>query len=111
MVDGRLWIVDGVLSKNLNPSARAFYLFWRLTDQDKSIIFLPEVKMDNVINIQGLPPEAKASILNFYEFIKKKYENGGKSKPPGREKLLAIMEEGIYTLPDDYTFNRDELYD
>lgn len=67
--------------------------------------------MDNVINIEGLPPEAKASIIDYYEFIKAKYANGGEQKQEGRERLLAMMEKGLYTLPDDYKFNRDELYD
>lgn len=86
-------------------------MFWKLTDRSKSIIFLPEVNMENIINIEGLPPEAKASIIDYYEFIKAKYENGNNQAKKGREKLLAMMEKGLYSLPGDYKFNRDELYD
>ncbi|MGD2087309.1 MAG: hypothetical protein PVH61_14080 [Candidatus Aminicenantes bacterium] len=67
--------------------------------------------MDNVLNIKGLPPEGKAAVINFYEFIKQKYQASDKKKLRSRKKLLSMMEKGIYTLPKDFTFNRDELYD
>ena len=67
--------------------------------------------MDNVLNIEGLPPEAKESIINFYEFIKQKYRDKGKVQSKSKKKLSALMEEGIYTLPEDFVFNREELYD
>jgi hypothetical protein len=82
-----------------------------LTFYKKLFIFIPEVKMDNVLNIKGLPPEAKAAVINFYEFIKQKYQAKDKKKLKSRKKLLSMMEKGIYTLPGDFTFNRDELYD
>ncbi len=67
--------------------------------------------MNNVINIEGLPPGAKASIIDFYEFVKKKYTRTAKNKTKSRQKLLTLMEKGIYTLPKDFTFDREELYD
>lgn len=67
--------------------------------------------MENVLNIEGLPPEAKESIINFYEFIKHKYMDKGKVQSRSKKKLFALMEEGIYTLPVDFVFDREELYD
>ncbi|MCK4766595.1 MAG: hypothetical protein KAW12_30665 [Candidatus Aminicenantes bacterium] len=67
--------------------------------------------MDNVLNMSGFPPEAKESIINFYEFIKHKYKVHDREKSKSKKKLLTLMEKGIYTLPDDYVFNREELYD
>ena len=32
-------------------------------------------------------------------------------KLKSRKRLLSMMEKGIYTLPKDFTFNREELYD
>ena len=67
--------------------------------------------MDNILNIEGLPPEAKESIINFYEFIKQKYRDKGKVQSKSKKKLFTLMEEGIYMLPEDFVFNREELYD
>lgn len=67
--------------------------------------------MDNVIDLKGLPPEARESIINFYEFVKQKYSSSGKTRLQSREKLLKRMEKGMYKLPENFTFNRDELYD
>ncbi len=67
--------------------------------------------MDNVLNIKGLPPEGKAAVISFYEFIMQKYQARDKKKLKSRKKLLSMMEKGIYTLPGDYVFNREELYD
>ena len=71
--------------------------------------------MQNVlnINVKGLPPEAVESIINFYEFMKKKYQKSDSSLPKTKSKkrLLKAMEKGMYKLPEDYSFNRDELYD
>jgi hypothetical protein len=72
---------------------------------------MPEVKMNNVLDIKGLPPEGKSAIISFYEFIKQKYQASDKKKLKSRKRLLSMMEKGIYTLPKDFTFNRDELYD
>jgi hypothetical protein len=33
------------------------------------------------------------------------------NKAKSRQKLITLMEKGIYTLPEDFTFNREELYD
>ena len=67
--------------------------------------------MENVLNIEGLSPEAKESIINFYEFIKQKYRDKGKVQPRSQKKLFTLMEEGIYTLPVNFVFDREELYD
>jgi hypothetical protein len=69
--------------------------------------------MQNVlnINIKNLPPEAVNSIVNFYEFVRQKYQTPEKKQPKSRRRLLSVMEKGLYTLPKDYSFNRDELYD
>jgi hypothetical protein len=40
---------------------------------------------------------------------KKKRSKVDKTK--SRQKFLTLMEKGIYTLPEDFTFNREELYD
>lgn len=67
--------------------------------------------MNNIINIGGLPPGAKASIIEFYEFVKRKYARTAKNKATPGQRLISLMEKGIYTLPKDFTFNREELYD
>jgi hypothetical protein len=70
-----------------------------------------ELKMNDVINIKGLPPGARASIIDFYESVKKKYARTAKEEGKSREKLLTLMEKGIYTLPEDFSFDREALYD
>lgn len=67
--------------------------------------------MNNVIDIEGLPLGAKASITDFYEFVKKKYTRTAQNKTKSRQKLITLMEKGIYTLPEDFAFDREELYD
>ena len=69
--------------------------------------------MQNVlnINVKNLPPEAVNSIVNFYEFVRQKYQTPRKKQPKSSRKLFSVMEKGLYTLPKDYSFNRDELYD
>ena len=67
--------------------------------------------MDNVLNMEGLPPEAKESLINFFEFIKQKYKGYDIKHSKSKKKLLQLMEKGMYTLPEDYTFDREELYD
>lgn len=67
--------------------------------------------MNNVIDITGLPLEAKESIINFYEFVRQKYTEDGKKELKSRKRLLEMMEKGLYTLPENFVFNRDELYD
>ena len=67
--------------------------------------------MDNILNIEGLPPEAKESIINFYEFIKLKYRDKGKVQSKSKKKLFALMKGGIHTLPEDFVFNREKLYE
>ncbi len=69
--------------------------------------------MDNVLDISDLPPAAKESVINFYEYIKQKYcvykLQEKRSKP--KRKIVTLMKKGMYTLPDDYVFDREELYD
>ncbi|NIM13488.1 MAG: hypothetical protein GTO45_15355 [Candidatus Aminicenantes bacterium] len=67
--------------------------------------------MNNVIDITGLPPEAKESIINFYEFVRQKYTEDRKKELKSRKRLLEMMEKGLYKLPENFVFNRDELYD
>jgi len=70
--------------------------------------------MDNYIDVSGLPHEAQVTISNFIEFIKQKYSirpNADHLSFSARKKLIRMMEKGLYRLPDDYKFNRDELYD
>ena len=67
--------------------------------------------MENIIDMRGLPAEAKASIINFSEFIKQKYKKSNTKISKSKKKLIAVMEKGLYKLPEDFTFNRDELYD
>jgi hypothetical protein len=74
-------------------------------------IFNQRLKMNNVIDITGLPLEAKESIINFYEFVRQKYTEDGEKKLKSRKRLLEMMEKGLYKLPENFIFNRDELYD
>lgn len=67
--------------------------------------------MNNVIDITGLPLEAKESIINFYEFVRQKYTEDNKKELKSRKRLLEMMEKGLYKLPENFVFNRDELYD
>ncbi|MCK4761419.1 MAG: hypothetical protein KAW12_04405 [Candidatus Aminicenantes bacterium] len=67
--------------------------------------------MKNTLDMNGLPLEAKESIINFNEFIIQKYKGYDKRKPKTKQKLFAVMDKGIYTLPDDFVFDREELYD
>jgi hypothetical protein len=74
-------------------------------------IFNQRFKMNNVIDITGLPLEAKESIINFYEFVRQKYTEDNKKELKSRKRLLEMMEKGLYKLPENFVFNRDELYD
>jgi hypothetical protein len=74
-------------------------------------IFNQRFKMNNVIDITGLPLEAKESIINFYEFVRQKYTEDREKELKSRKRLLEMMEKGLYKLPENFVFNRDELYD
>lgn len=71
--------------------------------------------MDNALNLnfEGLPQKAKETIVDFYEFIKQKYKYKEADQKPSRsrKRTIELMEKGLYKIPADFTFNRDELYD
>ncbi len=69
--------------------------------------------MKNVLrlDLEGLPEEARDSIIDFYEYIKSKYDSPRRKTSEAKKDLLSVMKKGLYNLPSDYKFDREELYD
>ena len=71
-------------------------------------------KMKNILklDLEGLPEEARLAILDFYEYIKSKYHSPSpkRTSPRSKKDLFSVMKKGLYNLPADYKFDREELY-
>lgn len=65
-----------------------------------------------ILDLEGLPEDARHTILDFYEYIKSKYQSTSPMKKASSSKrdLLLLMKKGLYNLPANYKFDRRELY-
>jgi len=77
------------------------------------------MKQSDVLNLHDLPEELKREIHDFYNYLVSKYrkktihdKNGKKTQDAERkEAFLKSIENLKFQLPEDYTFNRDELHE
>jgi len=63
------------------------------------------------LDLAGLPEEAQDILIKFYEYLKSEYHVTPKRTSTHKKDLFSLMKKGLYTLPADYKFDRDELYD
>jgi predicted ATP-grasp superfamily ATP-dependent carboligase len=61
------------------------------------------------IDLLILPEEARRELLDFYEFLLKKYVIRKKDVKKGA--FFSMVEKYSFTLPSTYKFNREELYE
>ncbi|ACO04080.1 MAG TPA: DUF2281 domain-containing protein [Persephonella sp.] len=64
-----------------------------------------EKKEDIYINIGILPEEARNELLNYYEYLLKKYNKNKK------ELLKTLLSDPKGKLPENYKFNREEAHE
>jgi len=77
------------------------------------------MKQSDVLDLHDLPEELKREIHHFYDYLVSKYrkkalqyKNGKKIQNDDRkETFLKSIENLKFQLPEDYTFNRDELHE
>ncbi len=58
------------------------------------------------IDLEVLPDDAKRELIDFYEYLVKKY---GKKKRV--DKLMEIFHKYKIELPKDYKFDREEIHE
>ncbi|WP_456325323.1 hypothetical protein [Desulfonauticus submarinus] len=63
------------------------------------------------LNIEVLPDEAKEMLIEFYEFLLKKYSIKKNEDNNKKNVLKEILSNPIGTLPDGYKFNREEAHE
>ncbi|MEW6107764.1 MAG: DUF2281 domain-containing protein [Nitrospirota bacterium] len=66
------------------------------------------------IDIDILPDEVKKELIDFYEFLLKKYgKKNFKLKSPVKDKRVFFesVKKHAINLPKDYKFNREELHE
>ena len=61
------------------------------------------------IDLLILPEEARRELLDFYEFLLKKYVI--RKKDVKKENFFSMVGRHSFTLPLTYKFNREQLYD
>ena len=61
--------------------------------------------MLKTIDLDILPDDAKRELIDFYEYLVKKY------KKTENVELLEIYKRYNIKLPSDYKFNREELHE
>ena len=61
------------------------------------------------IDLLRLPEEARKELIDFYEFLLKKYDI--RKKNIKKEKFFSVLEKYSFNLPSTYKFNREELYE
>ncbi len=67
--------------------------------------------LDQEIEIVQLPEAARRELVIFYEFLVFKYLGQQESFQKNKEQILTtIFQEADGKLPENYTFNRDDLY-
>jgi hypothetical protein len=65
----------------------------------------------HVIDPVKLPERAQQELVTFYEFLVFKYQAETHSSGERRKILKAIFQEAHGKLPENYTFNREELHE
>jgi len=59
------------------------------------------------LDLDKLPYEAKKEILDFYQFLVKKYAI---KKVKDKNRFFEIVKAHSFKLPEDYKFNRESLH-
>ena len=66
------------------------------------------------IRPERLPENARIALLDFYEFLVRKYVksfNSAKAGALAKEKFFQKVASRSFSLPADYTFDRDEIHE
>ena len=65
---------------------------------------------NHVLDLLKLPEAARQELLMFYEFLVFKYRTQADAGRSKKQRILSgIFEEAEGVLPDQYTFDREEL--
>jgi len=65
----------------------------------------------HVIDPLSLPEKAQQELVAFYEFLLFKYQKKIHSRSEKQMILKSIFQEANGKLPENYTFNREELHE
>ena len=65
----------------------------------------------HVIDPLSLPEKAQQELVAFYEFLLFKYQKKIHSQSEKQMILKSIFQEANGKLPENYTFNREELHE
>ena len=67
---------------------------------------------DHALDLLKLPEAARQELLTFYEFLIFKYQAQADTGQSKKQRILsAIFKEANGVLPDQYTFDREELHE
>ena len=71
------------------------------------------IQRDNrMLNLLALPEAAREELFTFYEFLLFKYQAQADTVPSKKQRILSgIFKEAQGVLPDQYTFDREELHE
>lgn len=70
--------------------------------------------MAKAIEIDRLPESARNELYDFYEFLVQKYASALSKSHPDREtkeRFFKNVTSHAFSLPTDYTFDRNELHE
>lgn len=67
---------------------------------------------DHALDLLKLPEAARQELLTFYEFLIFKYQAQADTGRSKKQRILSgIFKEANGVLPDQYTFDREELHE
>lgn len=67
---------------------------------------------NHVLDLLKLPEAARQELLTFYEFLIFKYQAQADTGRSTKQRILSgIFKEAEGVLPDQYTFDREELHE
>ncbi len=72
------------------------------------------MKTEKTIQYDQLPESAQHELLDFYEFLVQKYATVRKRthvRQDARKAFFIKVKTHSFTLPADYSFNRDEIHE
>ncbi|WP_457569337.1 DUF2281 domain-containing protein [Desulfurobacterium sp.] len=65
------------------------------------------MRLTEKLDLSILPEEAKKELLDFYEYLKKKYKVENNTK----DQFFKSLKKHSFSLPQDYSFNREEIHE
>lgn len=71
-------------------------------------------EVSKIINFEHLPEDARKELLDFYEYLLFKHgKSQGQAIPlhKRKEHFFKSVKKHLFTLPDGYKFDREELHE